>query len=206
MPTSVAGPVAMPVPVPLSMPMSMSMPMPMSVPMVGRPAQMMPIPIISMEEYQKKFPVLTQPEKSKLFMRLLERNVTPEMAAMVLEIYASNDLSKILSFLSDYQKLVDMGFNEARVKQALLTFDDPTTDLPKITEYLKEFDKLLASGFGEGQIFEACSLFQNDILKAAAHLTATKALVELGFDEVRVREALLVCENNQQLADRKSVV
>jgi len=61
-------------------------------------------------------------------------------------------------------------------------------------------DRLLEAGHTESEIVNAFLLFDNDIHKAAAFLSAHKALSQFGFEDLHIREALLLCGNSQEKA------
>ncbi|KAL6071824.1 hypothetical protein QOT17_005992 [Balamuthia mandrillaris] len=128
-----------------------------------------PVPVTSSSPPARHF---TDPTRKQLYQTLVEKHqLNAVIVEKALEVYPENDQRKITAFVQNYQRLLDVGFNEAHIKQALLLHENDK-GLKKTTAYLKQLDKLVKRGFKEKHIFDALSLFDNDAKKATEFLEA----------------------------------
>jgi len=133
-----------------------------------------------------------------LFFSLLEMGLDAETVAMAMEVLGVEDQAQLVTFVTEFQNIVQRPekFPKEQIKHALLLYDN---DFSKALEFLQECEKLLRTlGVQQEQILDAFSMFNNNIKQASEYLTTYKKLKEFGFDDVKIKEALVMCNNDHE--------
>jgi len=183
---------------------------PMSTPVIQTRAQEKVIPNTSPSKISKSQQLYQKLSNSKVIKNTTDFSIF-EMAYEVV----GDDEKKLVSFLKSYEYIMDIikapnnpnGFLYevpiSRIQQALLLYD---YDREKALVFLKECDSLVNAGLSpsdknnEVLLIDALSMFDNDIKLASSYLIAFKDLKELGFADIKIREALVMSNINPETA------
>ena len=98
---------------------------------------------------------------------------------------------QLINFIADFQRLEDSPerFRRNQVKHALLLHD---MDFAKSQAFLTKWQKLTMLGLSDEAVAEGLAMFNNQILDTAKYLISYKRVCELGFDSMKVKEALFL--------------
>jgi len=142
--------------------------------------------------------ITDSPQKVDVPKSFVEMGLNVEIVAIAIELFGLGDDFKILDYVDSVAKLQEKlprNFPVVFIKYAKQIFEK---DDKKVLPFLMEVEKARKYSKNEKEIFDILNIFDNDAKKTADFLEGQKFLEEMGFDKDKIKEALLMCNNDKE--------
>jgi hypothetical protein len=132
-------------------------------------------------------------------------SLNPESVLVALK-YCGNE-NAVLSYVQTYESLKAKGFTGKKVEEALklfgggalgLTIEEKKLQEEQIVSYLT----LVQAGYEGRLVQSSLPLFNYDVAQTEKFLAAYRTVRGMGFEDMKVREALLLCDCDSEKAIR----